>query len=195
MDKNFDYFAEALSKTMENEGVFPADGKTGLYFADGFHTNFGIAYEFNRRRLGEFGIVDPDQIDKLTFGQAAQIYREKYWSGSPAAYIQNQKLAESFFDFAVNVGRARSWRYLARLCNRFNHRLDKALEMPGKNLDTIYRLKFVLQFFDELEVAKTLDDLRIRYYRKRYHLMEKDGKAILAQRFFLSWERRLDYWP
>ena len=104
-------FDTCMSRVWDNEGVkIGEDGivlKDGAYSADGTHTRFGIAWEYNKEILRHLcGITSGEQMSTLTLDEAEQIYKLKYWNkcGAEKASLLSVNLAYQLFDSAVNQG-------------------------------------------------------------------------------------------
>ena len=86
-------FGLAVEKTLKHEG-----GYNVIEGDQGGETNFGISKR-------SYPNVD---IKHLTKAQASEIYKRDFWNKSGADKITNQKIAESLFDAAVNMGVSRA---------------------------------------------------------------------------------------
>ena len=81
------------------EEIFKNEG--GLYFRDGLHTKYGIAFEHNVNYLSPFGITEPEQIKDLKPEEAKEIYKVKYLPKSKADKLPDN-LAYTHLDFFIN---------------------------------------------------------------------------------------------
>lgn len=82
-------FQEAIEKTLAHEGGYVNDPDDA-----GGETNFGIS----KRSF------PAEDIKNMTIERAKEIYRVNYWNPVKGDQIENQQVAESIFDFAVNAG-------------------------------------------------------------------------------------------
>ena len=92
-------FQKALEITLKHEGGFTID--------QGGKTKFGISQNANP------GI----DIENLTIAQAGDIYKKKYWNPIQADLIKSEKLAQVYFDMAVNLGTGQATKLLQRVLN------------------------------------------------------------------------------
>jgi len=122
---SFDSFDGVMKMVWSNEGVsFDEDGnleKDGTYSADGTTTKFGIAFEYNKEELHNFGIRDPEGMQWLTIDQAERIYKKKYWGRSGAENITTFELAYLVFDCAVNQGKSKAVKLLQSCINMLGY--------------------------------------------------------------------------
>lgn len=101
-------FAEALQKTLKNEGIYSFDKDD-----PGGETYRGISREKNVNWPGWF-IVDKAKEDGIfpiningnssLNSLVSNLYKKKYWDSILGDSILKQRVSESIFDFAVNAG-------------------------------------------------------------------------------------------
>lgn len=106
-------FRPALDITLENEGGFFHNLETGEV------VNRGITLETVRslgflRSKGPATPQDVAFIEALTPGWAASIYRLQYWDKLELDKISDQRIANKFFDLAVNVGTMQATKFVQR---------------------------------------------------------------------------------
>jgi hypothetical protein len=96
-------FNAAVAVVLKHEGGYLEDHTTGEV------SKFGITAEF----LRSIGLPhDRDSIRRLTVEQALEIYRLHWWEKYGLARLADQRLANKFFDLAVNLGPQRAVRLL-----------------------------------------------------------------------------------
>jgi len=102
-------FKTAVAVVLKHEGGYLEDHDTGEV------SKFGLTAEF----LRSIGLPhDRDSIRNLTEQQALDIYRVHWWEKYSFDRIQDQRVANKFFDLAVNVGPQRATRLLQQALNR-----------------------------------------------------------------------------
>ena len=96
-------FKEAFDLMIVHEGGYVNDP-----LDSGGETNLGITDKLDGKADG---LIDIDNngtgdvaVSKLSIEDAAIIYRTKFWNPIKGDLINNQKVANSIFDFAVNAG-------------------------------------------------------------------------------------------
>lgn len=96
-------FKEAFDLMIVHEGGYVNDP-----LDSGGETNLGITDKLDGK---VDGLIDIDNngtgdvaVSKLSIEDATIIYRTKFWSPIKGDLINNQKVANSIFDFAVNAG-------------------------------------------------------------------------------------------
>lgn len=107
-------FKEAFDLVIIHEGGYVNDP-----LDSGGETNLGITDKLDGK---VDGLIDIDNngtgdvaVSKLSIEDAAIIYRTKFWSPIKGDLINNQKVANSIFDFAVNAGVATSAKLAQRV--------------------------------------------------------------------------------
>jgi hypothetical protein len=102
-------FNAAVAVVLKHEGGYLEDHATGEIL------KFGLTAEF----LRSIGLPhDRDAIRNLTREQAIQIYREHWWEKYGFDRLREQRVANKFFDLAVNLGPQRATRLLQQALNR-----------------------------------------------------------------------------
>ncbi len=108
-------FNTAVAVVLKHEGDYLEDHQTGEI------SKFGLTAEF----LRSIGLPhDRDSIRHLTREQAIAIYREHWWEKYGFERIGEQRVANKFFDLAVNLGPQRATRLLQQALNRCGARLE-----------------------------------------------------------------------
>ncbi len=93
---------------LKNEG-----GYCNVAGDSGGPTNYGIAWNYNKPALKQYGITDPSQMKTLDMQIAIEIYKKNYYRPCGAANIADPVLAVHVFDCAVNCGVGRAKKLLA----------------------------------------------------------------------------------
>ncbi len=101
------------------EGGFLSAERAAKLGDSGGATNRGIAYNYNRTILKEYGILQPNDIINLTKEQAIEIYYKKYWTPSKADELPDTRLALVYFDMVVNAGQGTADDLLNKLNKSF----------------------------------------------------------------------------
>jgi len=90
-------FAQALALTLKHEGGYVNDP-----LDPGGATNLGVTLRtwqaFNRRP------ATVDEIKALTVDDVTPLYKLEYWDTLSLDTCENQRYAESLFDYCVNAG-------------------------------------------------------------------------------------------
>lgn len=93
-------FIAAFEKMIKNEGGFVlhevSDDRGGLTFA-------GIARNFHPDWDG-WAVLERDRNNPKITQMVRDFYRHQYWDAIMGDEINEQRIAESIFDFAVNAG-------------------------------------------------------------------------------------------
>lgn len=138
-------FQTAVTLVLKHEGGYSNDPQD-----PGKETNFGIASAYHPN-------VD---IKNLTRQDAIDIYQATYWNPLYSK-IQNQGLANSLLDCAVNQGPATAVRLLQSTLNEF---LSGPIAMDGKcGPETVEACNSVQ---DQEALAKRFVEHRLRSYAK-----------------------------
>jgi hypothetical protein len=107
-------FNAAVAVVLKHEGGYLEDHTTGEI------SKFGLTAEF----LRSIGLPhDRDSIRNLTTEQAFEIYRVRWWEEYGFERLQDQRLANKFFDLAVNLGPQRATRLLQQALNHCSAQL------------------------------------------------------------------------
>jgi lysozyme family protein len=99
-------YKDIIAFTLQYEG-----GKVDDHRDPGGRTAFGITQSTYNAYLLSKGRQMAD-VWKISQSEVADIYYTRYWIAAGCNYIDDIKLAASFFDFAVNAGVSRSLRNL-----------------------------------------------------------------------------------
>lgn len=102
---------------LKNEG-----GYCNVQGDSGGPTNYGIAWNYNKSTLKNYGITDPSQMRNLDINIAIDIYKKNYYKPCGAANIKDPVLAVHVFDCAVNCGVGRAKQMLAEANKHKNPR-------------------------------------------------------------------------
>lgn len=92
-------FKPAFDKMIDNEGGYTLHTVKG---DRGGQTYAGIARKFHPKWIG-WKYIDSEQLS-MARSQVYIFYREKFWNKIKCSDIENQKIAATIFDFAVNAG-------------------------------------------------------------------------------------------
>jgi len=181
-------FLRCMMQVWINEGV--VNGSTGAYTEDGTTTKYGIAYEYNRKTLLEYGISEPQDMHKLTEEIAAQIYYKKYWQkcGAEQVPIGCDYL---LFDAAVNQGVGYASRMIQE-CLNILHGTEQ-LKVDGRvGPKTKAYMRNALERKNELQLIMRLHR-KMAYYQTLVSYARKKRKLFDAKSrdFETSWLRRL----
>lgn len=173
-------FEEVICFILENEG--------GYYTGDSLHTNFGIAFEYNKKVLKEHGITQPDQMKTMHPEVAYEIYKVKYWGRSKSCFLPD-KLVKTHFDFYINKPTL-AMKALQLTCNRV---LGSGLVVDGAIGTLSKKALTVLCAFDKMDlVIDCYNMFRLRSYvelLKNARNTHGDKKAV---DFILSWTERVN---
>lgn len=74
--------------------------------------------------LNKDGLIDKEDLKKLGRNQALSIYKSQYWNRINGDSIQDQDVAETYMDMAVNAGIKRATIILQRELNEQGHLLQ-----------------------------------------------------------------------
>lgn len=105
------FFEKAFEKVLGFEG-----GYSNNKYDFGGETKYGITIE-TARRHGYLG-----DMKDLPFDFAKTIYKKDYWDTIQGDNINSQKIAESFFNIAVNMGVKRPSFFMQQVLNALNNR-------------------------------------------------------------------------
>ena len=168
------------------EEIFKNEG--GLYFRDGLHTNYGIAFEHNVNYLAPFGITEPEQIKDLTHEQAQIIYEKKYLPKSKAQTL-GDNLSYTHLDFFINKW-TQANKTLQEVCNDL---LSTKLDIDGvlgpKSMSAI---AIMIGGYQDAIIADLYNFKRVQFYHELCQNKRKtfgyDKKFVLD--LYASWLRR-----
>ena len=94
-------FRPAFEQMIRNEGGYVNHTVAG---DRGGQTYAGIARKFHPKWQG-WSLIDRNDMDNPELTDlVASFYKANFWDRLKAKEIQNQRIAESLFDFAVNAG-------------------------------------------------------------------------------------------
>lgn len=175
-------FYKALTFVFGNEG-----GKSNDPLDRGGATNMGIT-EGTLNRAYQDGIVQHNDIDKLTRAEAAEIYRVDYWQASRADKMPDP-LCILHFDAAVNHGVGGAGKLLQKTINNYAQKAGLKIRVSvdgAVGTKTLNALDECIAAKDNLELICTI------YCNER----EKLFRAIVANdptqgRFLEGWLNRL----
>ncbi|MBF0476530.1 MAG: hypothetical protein HQK59_12010 [Deltaproteobacteria bacterium] len=152
-------------------------------------TNFGISLRFletlsDKYDLDHDGVIDANDIKKMTKQIAAQIYKNEFWEKCECSQMPC-KLAAAVFDAAVNLGTGRAVIMLQQELNKY---CDQAgfmvLELDGRVG------KFTLEAINKLEnkTGEVVDgylQAREEFYERL--AQKRPGLAV----FLPGWKKRV----
>jgi lysozyme family protein len=147
-------FKTAFDFTMQHEDP-TLSGKVTV--DAGGRTRFGIAAKFHPDLPQEF--FDGPAEDALA--QAQQIEEHEYWQPMRMAEVENQTVANKFFDMAVNMGVRQAAIYAQRALNALPDREARLVEdgvIGGQTLAAINAAK-------PIEFYQMLCELSAEHYR------------------------------
>lgn len=126
---------------LKNEG-----GYCNVQGDSGGPTNYGIAWNYNKTTLKNYGITDPSQMRNLDINIAIDIYRKNYYRPCGAANIKDPVLAVHVFDCAVNCGVGRAKKMLAE-ANKHKNPRDCFIQLRYNHYRAIANKKASLMKF------------------------------------------------
>jgi len=104
MDNNFEI---AFNKVMDSEGWSKYTDQS----FDGHDTKFGITQRFLDSHKYDLNVKD------LNLEKVMEIHVKEFWLKLKLYKLSSQRLIESFYDFSVNQGKAKSIKCLQRAVN------------------------------------------------------------------------------
>ena len=150
-------FQEIVERVIEREGGYvnhPSD--------PGSETNMGISIKAHPK----------EDIKNLTKKRAIEIYHRYYWIPSKALQLPD-KLQETYFDMAVNMGTSRAVKILQEACNsrgcklvvdgRIGPKTMKASKKINKSRLQVYR---ILYYTDLIRRRKSLKVFIVGWIRR-----------------------------
>lgn len=184
-------FLDCMAQVWKNE-VWSGNEEY-VYTKDGYHTKFGIAFEFNEEHLALVGIFIPEQIKDLTKEQAFEIYYNKYWLNSHAALL-TKDAAYLHFDAAVNQGLFGAAKMLQESLNIQMPNGARKLKIDGKiGPKTKHSANMVTKvhktdLFDTYRIIREREYFKTLFERCRKRPDELEG---ILDDFEKSWVKRL----
>ena len=159
-------FDSAVDVVFLNEGGYSDDPND-----PGGATNMGITHNTLNNAYNQ-GIVSHNDVAKLTFNEAKEIYREMYWEPSRADEMPNP-LATIYFDTVVLCGQYGGGRLLQKAMNK----LGQSVVVDGNvGPQTMAALKEMLKTPEDVQnLCTALCDVR-----QEYHNSDPNAQYYLA---------------
>lgn len=186
-------FDEAYNITLKHEGGYVND----IHDAGG-ETYRGISRKFNPSWPG-WKIVDSSRFGDfpntlyrnptLTM-KVKDFYKEKYWDINLLDQCNSQKIANEMFDTAVNMGVARTVKFLQRALNLLNKNeklYNNIVEDGIVGQNTIKTLNTYLNKKDESYLYKVLNILQGQHY------INYMTKSPVQEKYAYGWLKRVNF--
>lgn len=116
--------------------LLPREGGYNDYKEDQ-PTNFGITLKFYQSIYSD---ATKDDIKNLSVDAAVKLYQEYFWDDTKFALINSQKIANSLFDAAVNMGIAQAVKLMQRATNQLRNELTVDGVLGDKSIKLINEL-------------------------------------------------------
>ena len=145
-------YCELVHLVLNSEGGYVNDPHD-----PGGPTKYGIALNFNRAALAEFGIHEAVGVRTMAVEQALQIYYVKYWLAAGCDHIPDKRLVYVHFDAAVNHGVGAA----AKFCFALSHKPSGFEAGNGKN-ESLW-LRLYLEYLNARMRSYTHDKNRAHY--------------------------------
>ena len=123
-------------------------------------------------RKAPYDVMSKEDIKNLTKKRAIEIYHRYYWIPSKASQLPD-KLQETYFDMAVNMGTSRAVKILQQACNSRGCKLVVDGRIGPKTM----------------KASKKINKSRLQVYRILYYTdLIRRRKSLMV--FIVGWIRR-----
>ena len=172
-------FNYALGILMEHEGGF-SNHKSD----PGGITKYGISLRYLKDQgidIDLDGDVDSDDIRKMTFKDAASIYKEYWWDKYKYTLIHELQVATKIFDLAVNMGAPAAHKIAQKAINDL---ITKPITVDGVIGDK------TRSYLNSLPADDVMDNIR-SLAAKKYESIAAHNPKLLC--FLRGWLLRADW--